>query len=110
MDLEETLQYGDIPPHLDQHRASVLIRSKHNTKESVTSCSTCSQVNMFLLQSLCFLFPTASALYSIHYYAPSGHAEVVGDELEFSRSPSAMQVADIYARLGGHAPIMKEGK
>ena len=65
---------------------------------------------MFFVQSLFFLFPAVTALYSIHYYAPSGHPGVVGNEMEFSRSPSAMQVADIYARLGNHAPIMKEGK
>lgn len=64
---------------------------------------------MLSFQFLLLIIPTISALYSIHYYAPSEHAGVVGEEVEFSRTPSALQVADIYARLVGHAPLLHEG-
>jgi hypothetical protein len=64
---------------------------------------------MFSVKFLFLIFPTISALYSIHYYAPSEHAGVVGDEVEFSRTPTAMQVADIFARVAGRAPLLHEG-
>lgn len=58
---------------------------------------------------LLFCVPAVSALYSVHYYAPSQHAGVVGEGVEFSRTPSSTQVADIFARLVGHAPLLNEG-
>jgi hypothetical protein len=57
--------------------------------------------------ALLFL-PTVAAFYSIHYSAKSNHPAVIG-QARFVNSPSATQVADIYARVSGKAPLLSEG-
>jgi hypothetical protein len=54
------------------------------------------------------LLPTVAAYYSIHYSAKSNHPGVIG-QANFVNSPSATQVADIYARVSGKAPLLSEG-
>jgi hypothetical protein len=55
-----------------------------------------------------FLLPTVAAYYSIHYAAKETHPAVIGQS-RFASSPSASQVADIYARVSGHGPLLSEG-
>ncbi len=65
--------------------------------------------NKFLI-FLFLVFPAlASAFYSISYSAPKDSAQVVGSSQVFTSAPSVRQVADIVARLSGHAPILREG-
>lgn len=54
------------------------------------------------------LLPTVAALYSIHYSAKNNHPEVIG-QARFASTPSATQVADIYARVSGNGPLLSEG-
>ena len=55
------------------------------------------------------LLPLISAgSYSIHYSGREHHPSVIG-QAAFSSSPSATQVADIYSRVSGQAPILNEG-
>lgn len=61
-------------------------------------------VNLFLL------FPALiSAKYSVHYVKGVGNPKLIGERAEFTASPSAEHVADIYTRLSGLAPILREG-
>lgn len=54
------------------------------------------------------LLPAVAAFYSIHYSAKNHHPEVIG-HARFSTTPSATQVADIYARVSGYGPLLSEG-
>ena len=47
--------------------------------------------------------------YSIGYFSKQGSSEIHGSSLKFSDYPNAYQVADIFSRLGGRAPLLWEG-
>jgi len=53
------------------------------------------------------LLPTLAASFSIFYSAKSQHPAVIG-QTTFASAPNAVQVADIYARVSGKAPILTE--
>jgi hypothetical protein len=55
------------------------------------------------------LLPAVSAVFSLHYVAKSHHPAVVGEEAKFLHAPNALQVADIYSRVSGLAPLLREG-
>lgn len=67
-------------------------------------CLFCAMVFLALL-----LLPTVAAFYSIHYSAKSNHPAVIG-QTHFVNTPSATQVADIYARVAGKAPLLSEAQ
>jgi len=49
--------------------------------------------------------PGIAAFYSVNFAASSKHTGVVNVGSSFLSAPSAEHVADIYARLSGHAPL-----
>jgi len=52
-----------------------------------------------------FFAPCVVAFYSINFVADEGNTGVVNAGASFLSAPSAEHVADIYARLSGHAPL-----
>ena len=58
--------------------------------------------------ALILLAPLVSAQYAVHYAAPRNHVIYQEDKITLGQTPSPQQVADIIARLNGHAPILHE--
>jgi len=59
-----------------------------------------------LLLAICL---SATAQYSVHYFADASHPQVVNAGASFSEMPTANQIADLYSRLGGLPPLLFEG-
>jgi hypothetical protein len=55
------------------------------------------------------LLNIASAFYSISYSADENYPQIVGSPVVFKVPPSPEHVADIFSRLSGKAPILREG-
>ena len=66
-----------------------------------------------MMKALCMWFfahiATSQAFYSVNYIASSNHPQVVGQVGSFKNAPDADHVADIYTRLGGLNPLLREG-
>jgi hypothetical protein len=57
------------------------------------------------------LLPMVSkSSFSINYYSNSPSSPIVNNFLTVQDAPSPLQVADIYNRISGHPPLLKEGK
>ena len=60
--------------------------------------------------SLLFLIQTtANAFFSINYSADESQPKLMTSSGVFKDVPSAVHIADIYARLGGLSPLLREG-
>lgn len=59
------------------------------------------------LVCLVLLARSAGAFYSISYSAEGADKRVANAGASFVSAPSAEHVADVYARLSGHAPLFK---
>lgn len=64
-------------------------------------------MNRFLAIVACLHCVTA--LYSIGYYSRENGAVLVNGNAKYAQIPDAHQVADLYARLSGNAPLSNEG-
>ena len=61
-----------------------------------------------LVLLLALLIQNAGAFYSINYAADLNiYPKIVNAGASFTSAPSAEHVADVYARLSGHAPLYK---
>lgn len=58
---------------------------------------------LFLIQT------TANAFFSINYSAEESHPALMTSPSVFKEVPTAEHVADIYARLSGLPPLLREG-
>lgn len=67
------------------------------------------QKTMFRSALFALLASPVAALYSVHFMPGAGHSNVVRKPGVFATAPDAAQVADIYARLAGIAPVLHEG-
>ena len=59
---------------------------------------------LFALALAALVTPSAG-FYSINYAADSQHPQVLNAGGSFLSAPTAEHVADVYARLSGHAPL-----
>ena len=69
--------------------------------------------NFFRFLCVLVLQQIVFGAYSISYQPRQGHeseVKMMNFGASFKESPSAEQVADIYARLSGKAPLLWEGK
>ena len=64
---------------------------------------------MRVLAALILLQSTVNAFFSINYSANEGHPALMTLPGVFKDVPNAEHVADIYARLSGLPPILREG-
>lgn len=64
---------------------------------------------MYIILRCVFLHFAAHAFYSVNYIASKDHPQVVGQVGSFKNAPDAEHIADVYARLGGLAPLLREG-
>ena len=63
-----------------------------------------------LISLVCLLITnTAQAAFSVKYFAKAEHPQVVNGDFVSSTQLTAHQVADIYSRLSGNAPLLFEG-
>jgi len=65
-----------------------------------------------LVQLFCFLsvITTALSSYSLGYYSQS-FSKILNAGIHYFRdAPTAEHVADIYSRISGAAPLLREGK
>ena len=58
---------------------------------------------------LLFVIPSVFAYYSVHYAENAQNALILDKPLAFANEPSALHIADIYARLSGAAPLLHAG-
>lgn len=65
------------------------------------------KMSLMIFALFLFYFGSAGAFYSINYVADlSEHPRVLNAGGAFLSAPSAEHVADVYARLSGHAPLL----
>jgi hypothetical protein len=94
--------------------APVPPRSQHNLQIQTTNTIPMSAVFYILAAVLVGLFSLAQAHYAIGYVATPAaqdeHQLIRHNTLTFREAPDALHVADLVARLNGHAPLLREGR
>ena len=63
---------------------------------------------MMKLIILFAILAVINASYSISYYSKDGNKDFGGQSILIQQVPSAEQVADVYARISGHQPTLRE--
>ncbi len=64
---------------------------------------------MFRCLNFLLLSQSVVGLYSVHYIASEEQPQFTGKQSFFAKAPDAIHVADMYARMSGLPPLLREG-